>query len=52
MFIYKNPLNKDSMVKNLMKNIIGSFSPEKNERIFLCAHWDSRFVADHDTVMN
>ena len=33
-----------------MKNIIGSFSPEKKERIFLCAHWDSRFIADHDTT--
>tara|TARA_S200000501_G_scaffold367501_1_gene403909 strand:+ start:747 stop:1736 length:990 start_codon:yes stop_codon:yes gene_type:complete len=33
-----------------MKNIIGSFSPDKNERIFLCAHWDSRFIADHDTT--
>ena len=31
-----------------MKNIIGSFSPEKKDRIFLCAHWDSRYVADHD----
>lgn len=35
-----------------MKNIIGSFSPDKNERIFLCAHWDSRFIADHDTIRN
>ena len=33
-----------------MKNIIGSFSTEKKERILLCAHWDSRFTADHDTV--
>ena len=31
-----------------MKNIIGSFSPDKKDRIFLCAHWDSRFIADHD----
>ncbi|MCD4697537.1 MAG: M28 family peptidase [Bacteroidales bacterium] len=30
------------------KNIIGSFSPEKNNRILLCAHWDSRPFADHD----
>mgnify|MGYP001479259417 CR=1 FL=1 len=35
-----------------MKNIIGSFSPEKKDRIFLCAHWDSRFIADHDTIRN
>ncbi len=32
-----------------MKNIIGSFSPEKKDRVFLCAHWDSRYIADHDT---
>jgi hypothetical protein len=30
------------------KNIIGSFHPEKADRIFLCAHWDSRPFADHD----
>ncbi|MCB2219749.1 MAG: M28 family peptidase [Bacteroidetes bacterium] len=30
------------------KNIIGSFQPEKADRIFLCAHWDSRPFADHD----
>lgn len=30
------------------KNIIGSFSPEKKNRILLFAHWDSRPFADHD----
>lgn len=30
------------------KNIIASFEPEKADRIFLCAHWDSRPYADHD----
>ena len=30
------------------KNIVASFSPEVNNRIFLCAHWDSRPFADHD----
>ncbi|MEG1555431.1 MAG: M28 family peptidase [Bacteroidales bacterium] len=30
------------------KNIIGSFSPEKESRILLAAHWDSRPMADHD----
>ncbi len=30
------------------KNIIGSFDPENADRIFLCAHWDSRPYADHD----
>jgi hypothetical protein len=27
-------------------NIIGSFAPEAQDRILLCAHWDSRFQAD------
>jgi len=30
------------------KNIIASFDPGNNNRIFLCAHWDSRPFADHD----
>lgn len=29
-------------------NIIGQFQPEKNDRILLFAHWDSRPYADHD----
>jgi Zn-dependent M28 family amino/carboxypeptidase len=29
-------------------NIIASYKPELNNRIFLCAHWDSRPFADHD----
>jgi glutaminyl-peptide cyclotransferase len=31
-----------------MKNILASFYPEKNSRILLCAHWDSRPHADRD----
>lgn len=31
------------------KNIIASFNPNNNNRVLLCAHWDSRFVADHDS---
>ena len=30
------------------KNIIGSFFPEKERRILLAAHWDSRPFADND----
>jgi hypothetical protein len=30
------------------KNIIASFNPGTNDRIFLCSHWDSRPFADHD----
>jgi hypothetical protein len=29
-------------------NIIASFNPGTNDRIFLCSHWDSRPYADHD----
>jgi len=32
-----------------LKNIIANFSPKKNNRIVLFAHWDSRHIADHDT---
>ncbi len=32
-----------------MKNIIGSFNKEKKDRILLCAHWDTRYIADQDT---
>jgi hypothetical protein len=30
------------------RNIIASFNPGTNNRIFLCSHWDSRPYADHD----
>ncbi len=30
------------------KNIIGSYNPTSNDRVLLCAHWDSRPFADHD----
>lgn len=30
------------------KNIIAQFNPEKKRRILLCAHWDTRHIADQD----
>jgi glutaminyl-peptide cyclotransferase len=30
------------------KNIIGAFNPDKQKRVLLCSHWDSRPFADHD----
>lgn len=37
--------------KNLkIKNIISSFNKNKQKRILLCAHWDSRPFADQDSV--
>ena len=32
----------------LMNNIIASYRPECNDRILICAHWDSRPWADND----
>jgi len=32
-----------------MKNIIAVFNKDLDKRILLCAHWDSRFIADNDT---
>lgn len=29
-------------------NVIGSFAPEKSERVVLASHWDARPFADHD----
>ncbi len=37
----------DGTILNI-RNFIGSFKPEKNNRILLCAHWDTRPWADHD----
>ena len=33
-----------------LKNIIASISPEKTERLLLCAHWDSRPFCDRDSI--
>lgn len=33
-----------------IKNIIASINPERKNRVLLCAHWDTRRVADQDTV--
>ncbi len=29
-------------------NVIGSFNPENRKRVLLCAHWDTRYIADQD----
>jgi hypothetical protein len=31
-----------------LKNFVASFNPENKKRVLLCAHWDSRPLADHD----
>ena len=35
--------------KLYLKNIVGSFNPEKIKRILLAAHWDTRPFADRDS---
>ncbi len=34
------------------KNIIAAFNPENKQRILLCAHWDTRHIADSETDQN
>jgi Zn-dependent M28 family amino/carboxypeptidase len=29
-------------------NIIAQYNPDNSNRILLCAHWDSRYISDHD----
>jgi len=35
--------------KKPMYNIISSFNPAADYRVLLCAHWDTRHIADHDS---
>lgn len=42
------PVTTYDKKKYTLKNIIASFAPEKKERVLLCAHWDSRHIADRD----
>ena len=45
----KRPTTTYDGKKHTLKNIIGSFSPDKKNRVALFNHWDSRHIADHDT---
>ena len=47
--IQQAPVTTYDGKNHTLKNIIASFSPKKNNRIVLFAHWDSRHIADHDT---
>ena len=48
--VQEAPITTYDGKNHTLKNIIASFSPKKNNRIALFAHWDSRHVADHDTI--
>jgi len=47
--VQEAPITTYDSKNHTLKNIIASFSPEKNNRVALFAHWDSRHIADHDT---
>ena len=47
--VQEAPITTYDGKNHTLKNIIASFSPDKNNRIVLFAHWDSRHIADHDT---
>ena len=47
--VQEAPITTYDRQHHTLKNIIASFSPEKNNRVALFAHWDSRHIADHDT---
>ena len=47
--VQEAPITTYDGKNHTLKNIIASFSPDKNNRIALFAHWDSRHIADHDT---
>lgn len=34
-----------------MANIIATYGPAEGTRVLLCAHWDTRPIADHDPVL-
>ena len=48
--VQQAPITTYDQKRHTLRNIIGSYSPEKNNRIALFAHWDSRHVADYDTI--
>ncbi len=36
--------------QHTLKNIIASFDPQKKNRVVFFAHWDTRHIADYDTI--
>jgi len=47
--VQEAPITTYDGKNHTLKNIIASFSTEKNNRVALFAHWDSRHIADHDS---
>jgi glutaminyl-peptide cyclotransferase len=44
-FVYNS---SDRGTKLNLHNIVGQINPQSKDRVMLCAHWDSRPMADHD----
>ena len=47
--VQEAPITTYDGKNHTLKNIIASFSPDKNNRIALFAHWDSRHIAEQDS---
>ena len=50
LIIQTAPVTTYDQKQHKLKNFIASFSPQKNNRIAFFAHWDTRHVADYDTI--
>lgn len=48
--IQKAPVTTYDGKNHTLRNIIASFDSQNNNRVALFAHWDSRHIADHDTI--
>ncbi len=46
--IQEAPITTYDGGKHILKNIIATVSADKNNRVALFAHWDTRHIADHD----
>ncbi len=47
--VQKGSVERYDGLKMPMYNIIGSYNPNAQKRLLLCAHWDTRHVADQDS---
>ena len=48
--VQEAPITTYDRKNHILKNIIASFNPKNNNRIALFAHWDTRHIADYDTI--
>ncbi|MBJ04943.1 MAG: glutamine cyclotransferase [Flavobacteriales bacterium] len=48
-FLQEDVVQRYDGLDMYMKNIIASYNVDAYKRVLLCAHWDTRFMADYDT---